>query len=149
MSIPVSTVDAVRDYLVSSITAAIGDTSVLVCYDSPGVYQPDDIVSVGDIVQTADIHAFVGSGGQHWLEEQYRIAVQISVFRGGDDASGTWKRSKALSDIVDVLVRTDPTLGGLVQISWPSATKFEATVVGNHAGRSVTVTKELSVQVEI
>jgi hypothetical protein len=148
-SIPVSTVDTVRDYLVTNITTQIADTSVLVCYDEPGTYQPDDIVTVGDVAQTAEIHAFMGSGGAHWLEESYRVAVTISVYRANDDAQTTWKRAKALSDIVDVLVRTDPTLGGVVQIAYPSAAKFEATVVGNHAGRSVTVTKEISVQVEI
>lgn len=149
MSIPVSTVDTVKDFLVANIATQIADPTVLVSYDMPGDYQPDDIVVVGDIDVDTQVHAFVGSGGAHWLAEQYKVAVTISVYRGGDNASLTWKRAKTLSDAIDTLIRTDPSLGGVVQLCWPSRTSFKSEWEQDHKGRIVTVDKEISVSVEI
>jgi hypothetical protein len=150
MTIPVSTVDTVLDYLVATVTTQIGDASVLICDGPPGPYQPDDIVAIGEtIAVVTDVHAFVGSGGQHWLSESYTVSVTISVFRGADSVALTWKRAKALADSVDTAVRTDPTLGGAVQLAWPSKTLFTSGWTENHAGRIVTVEKEISVEVEI
>lgn len=149
MSIPVSTVDTVKDFLVAGIAAQVNDTSVLVSYDLPGEDLPDDIIVVGDIDVDTQVHAFVGSGGQHWLAESYRVQVSISVYRGGDNASLTWKRAKTLSDAIDTLIRTDPSLGGVVQLAWPSRTSFKSEWEEEHRGRIVTVDKEISVSVEI
>jgi len=149
MAIPTSTIDTVKDYLVTNITTQINDTSVLVTYDPPGEYQPDDIVVVGDVITwDGTPHAFVGSGGTHWIHEIYRVQVVISVYRGGDNASTTWKRAKALSDSVDVAVRTDPTLGGAVQIAYPATAVFTATWEEAHKGRIVEVRKEIHVEAE-
>lgn len=149
MTIPVSTVDTVKDFLVANIKTQINDTSVLVCYDEPGPNQPDDIVAIGDIAQTTEMHAYVGSGGQHWLIETYHVTVTVSVYRGGDDPSVPWKRAKVLSDAIDTLVRTDPTLGAAVTVAWPAASSFVSAVTTNHAGRTTTVTKTISVEAEI
>lgn len=149
MPIPTSTVDTVKDYLVTNIATQINDSTVLVSYDAPGPNLPDDIVVVGDI-DVDDVQAhFVGSGGAHWLNESYKVQITISVYRGGDNASLTWKRAKALSDAIDTLVRTDPTLGGVVQVAWPSRTSFKSEWEDNHNGRLVTVDKEISVSAEI
>lgn len=150
MTIPVSTVDSVKDYLVTQITAQVNDSTVLVVYDPPGPYQPDDIICIGpDLTVDTQIHAFVGSGGAHWLRESYTLTVIISVYRGADNASVVWKRAKALADAVDTVVRTDPTLGGVAQVAWPSRTQYASDWAENHAGRMTTVTKEISVEAEI
>jgi len=149
MTIPVSTVDTVKDFLVAGILAAVSDPTVLVSYDMPGPYQPDDIVVVGDITVTTEPHAFVGNGQAHWLSEEYTVEVIISVYRGGDTASVAWKRAKVLSDLVDTLIRTDPTLGAVVQLAYPSKTEFVSDVTENHSGRMVTVTKEITCNAEL
>lgn len=149
MAIPVSTVDTVKDYLVSGITSQVNDTSVLVSYDLPGEYLPDDIIVVGDVDVSTAIESFVGSGGQHWLHETYVVHITISVYRGGDNASLTWKRAKALSDAIDTLVRTDPSLGGVVQLAYPSRAAFKSEWEEDHRGRIVTVDKEVTVSVEL
>ena len=155
MTIPVSTVDTVKDYLVAQITAAINDPEVNVSYDVPGAWQPDDIIVVGDIQVTNSIESFVGSGGAHWLFEAYEVDITISVFREGDLASTAWKRAKALSDLIDVAVRTDPTLGtggtGIpsVQRAYPSTTRYQSEWAEDHSGRVVTVQKTIQVEASI
>src|SRR5258708_2638167 len=150
MTIPISTVDAVLDFLLSAITTQINDTSVLVVEGPPGPYQPEDIVSVAsDITLDSVPHAFVGSGGAHWIQESYRVSVIVSVHRAGDNMSLVWKRAKALSDAVDTAVRTDPTLGGAVQLSYPSRSIFSSYWADNHAWRFTDITKEITVEAEV
>lgn len=156
MTIPVSTVDTVKDYLYTQLNAQIpgagtsDPATVLVSYDLPGAWQPFDIVVVGDIQVTNSIESFVGSGGAHWLHEAYEVNITISVYRGdGFDAPAVWKQAKALSDYVDVTVRSDPSLGGAVQLAYPSTTRYLSEWAEDHSGRLVTVQKTIQVQTEI
>ena len=150
MTIPVSTVDAVKDYLFAQITAQINDTTVLVCYDPPGTFQEDDLVAIGhDVTVTTGPHAFVGSGGAGWLMESYVLSLTVNVFRGGDNATTVWKRAKVLSDAVDTVVRTDPTLGGVVQQAYPSLAQYTSGWSEDHSGRVTQVDKEITVEAVI
>ena len=148
MTIPVSTVDTTRDYLVSHITTQVADTSVLVCFDQPGTNQPEDVISVGDIILDATLHAFVGNLANHSMMENYTVEVTIRVVRANDDPQTVWKRAKALSDAVDTVVRTDPSLGSTVIVAYPSRAVFAAAVIADHTGRMVTVTKTITVEAE-
>lgn len=146
MSVPVSTIPGVKGYVFDQLVARaelIGDT-ILVCYDEPGPYQPDDIVSVGDVARTVEPVGMVGSGGQGWLGEKYRLDVTVDCFRGGDDARTVFERACALADVVVDAVRLDPSLGGRVIESYPSTGSYQSDWLtheetGAHMGRSARV----------
>lgn len=149
VTIPASTVPAAKLYLHSHITTLINDTSVLVSYDPPGPFQPDDIVMVGAVDRQVGPYQMVGSGGAGWLDETYSIEVVVSVYRGGDDARTAFERACALADQVVFVVRTDPSLGGAVVVAHPEQSRYEPTFEDEHKGRLVTVTIPIACRARI
>jgi len=153
MTIPVSTAPAVKAYLFTqlqaNITAASG-SSLLVCYDEPGPYEPDDIVSVGDVTarNTAQL-AMVGSGGAGWLIENYSLEVVVDCFRGGDDPQTVDERAWALIGQVEAVVRTDPSCGDLVVEARPGQCRSESMWDDAHKGRRVRAAVAVDVQAQI
>lgn len=125
--IPASSIPAARTYLFTQLQALLtpdpNDTaaSLLVCLDGPNTDIPEDVVSVGDVHQVYSPESNTGSGGSHWLREDYTITVEIQVTRGTDDSSVTFARARALADLVVALVRSDPSLGGAVDRARPAA----------------------------
>lgn len=125
--IPASSIPAARNYLYnqlqSLLTADPNDStaSLLVCLDGPNTSIPEDVVSVGDVHQNYAPESSVGSGGPHWLREDYTITVEIQVSRGTDDSSVTFARARYLADQVVALVRSDPSLGQVVDRARPAA----------------------------
>lgn len=137
-SIPPSTATGTRTYLVDNLTTVIpadDGSAVLVCYDEPGPYQADDIVSVGTVELDYESGSFVGSGGAGWLRERYSVTVTIDVFRGGDDPQYTYQRAQYLSDLVAALVRYDVSLGGTVVTATPKSSTIESEWDDDHKGR--------------
>lgn len=141
MTIPVSTAPAVRDYLLTQLTAAIApdpldkSASLIVCMDDPGTYQPGDVVVIGDVTNEFGTNSLVGSGGAGWLEERYRVTIDIEVWRGTDDASAVSRRAYLLAGVICNVVRADPGMGGLVLISRPATANYTGTVPEDHFGR--------------
>lgn len=148
MTIPTSTVPAVKAYLFAQLEAACtkdpsdnGTHALLVSYDEPGPYEPDDIVSVGAVTERRLTPlAFVGSGGANALREDYALEITIDVFRGGDQAQTCYERAWALLGQVETAVRADPTLGGLVEQAWPRLARDEPAWDEEHKGRRVRLT---------
>jgi hypothetical protein len=144
VTIPSSTTTAVRQYLFDQLTAALTpdplykDSGLIVCFDTPGPDQEDDIVSVGKVEREIKATAVVGGGGAGWLEERYSVTITFDVYRGGDDAQAVYSRAQFLADAVIAIVRTDPSLGGLVLISHPSRHSSEVDWDENHLGRHCT-----------
>lgn len=161
MAIPTSVVDLVRDYLFTQITALsivtapppAGVQPLLVRYGPLGKYVPNDFIEVGTTIdQKAMIHNLVGGGGTGFLIEEFTVSVFIYCYRGGDgSATGTtdelvvWRRCKAISDAIDTMVRTDPSLGGNVNIvAWPSMHRFDSGWHEDNKGRVATCEYELT-----
>lgn len=123
-AVPASTIPAVKAYLVQAITAAVADPSVLVVYGEPSTEIPDDVIAVTDTERKTAPTQLVGSGAAGWLFENYEQTVVISCVLGGDDP-GTQQQVEArayqLLAVVEVAVRVDPSLGGLVASAWPSS----------------------------
>ena len=138
--IPVSTVTSAMAFLFSGITSAINDSEVLVSYGIPGPGQPDDIVYIGSVDRTATPYQMVGSGQAGWIDEQYDVEVVISSFRGGDDSRAVFERATSLADTVISVVRTDPSLGGVVQLAYPSDVSYVPAWDNDHKGYSTDVT---------
>ncbi|PJM98129.1 hypothetical protein CG740_37230 [Streptomyces sp. CB01201] len=149
MTIPSSSAPAVRRYLHDQCSAQLAAdplnkrVSLLVCYDDPGPNEPGDIVSIGRIARTINPNSLVGSGGAGWLEEQYTVTVTIDLFRGDDNAQAIFERAALLVDQVCAIVRTDPSLGGLVLESRPVSSEIEGEWDGENQGRHVLATLEI------
>lgn len=144
MTIPTSSAPIVRQYLFDALTAQLApdpvDTtaSLLVCFDSPGPGQPDDIVAIGKTTSQFHALALVGSGGAGWLDERYTVEITVDVFRGGDDAQGAYVRAAALCDAVLGAVRSDISLGGNVLQARPHSVAIDVEDDSAHMGRRAT-----------
>lgn len=148
----VSTVPAVKAALFNGIKTQIADSSVLVSYDEPGEFQPDDIVVIGNVSRSVEVHAMVGSGGTGWLEETYTVDIVISVYRGGDDPQTVFERACTLAAAVETFVRNDPYLGlnasGVI-VSWPIQAEYVGEWEEDHRGRMCTVNLQIHVLARI
>jgi hypothetical protein len=129
-----TTIPAAKQAIFDAVRNQITDGAVLVVYSQPGVDHPNDIVAVGNVRRTTKPVTFIGSGGDGWIEETYRVDVVVSVFRSGDDFQGTeWAAWDLIADI-EAAVRTDPSLGGVVIAAYPEASTLEAGWSADHKG---------------
>lgn len=148
--IPASSIPAARTWIYDNVQAnATPDATspaseLLVCLDEPGPYEPDDIISVGDVHQTYGPANTVGSGGALWLREDYTVTVTVDVFRGGDDPGGVFARAKTLADLVVAVVRSDPSLGGAVDRARPQSATHQVSWDEDHKGRHCLVEIEIA-----
>jgi hypothetical protein len=148
--IPVSTAPAVRDWLFEQCNAALTpdpldkSAQLIVVYDAPGTYQPQDIVTVGEVSTEYTTNSLVGGGGAGWLQERYRVTVEVVIFRGGDNAKAVCDRAHLLAGQIVRIVRSDPTLGGNVLTGMPAASTYSGDVSDDHSARLGT----LSLQIE-
>lgn len=158
-TVPLSTLPAVKGYLFDALAARteITSTKVLVSYDDPGPYMPDDIIAVLDADRNVSTLAMVGDGGAGWLAEEYVLAIVVSCYRGGDTARVVFERACALADVVVDVVRQDPSCGQRVYQAKPSSINYESewntqeTEDGTvtHLGRMTTVTVGVTVSAQI
>ncbi|MEY9944889.1 hypothetical protein [Kitasatospora sp. GAS1066B] len=144
-TIPTSSIPAARTWLYAQLLATLTPdplsttSQLLVCLDEPGPFQPDDIVSVGEVHQTYSPESGVGSGGPGWLREDYQLHITVDVFRGGDDPAGVFARARLLADQVVAVVRADPSLGGAVDRARPASASHTAGWDDEHRGRHVSI----------
>lgn len=133
---PVSTIPAVKCYLVAAVKMRPEiESPTLVTYGEPGTYLPRDIICVLDATQAFTVAAMVGSGATHWLDETYSIDIVVDCFLGGDDPRKVEERALYLAGIVVDVVRTDPSLGGLVIQAKPLSLRTSGAWEDKHKGR--------------
>ncbi|EST24386.1 hypothetical protein [Streptomyces roseochromogenus] len=143
--IPASSIPATRAYLLAQLQTLVtadpndANASLLVCMDGPSTDIPEDIVSVGDVHQNYNPEANVGSGGSHWLYEDYTVTVDIQVTRNTDDSTVTFNRARTLADLVVALVRSDPSLGQVVDRARPSVVTHETDWVDTGRRTAITI----------
>ena len=131
ISVPVSTVPAAIAYLASAIQTQLATDSspiTVVIGEQATDIIDQDAVQIGEVRRLPDPMAMVGSGGQFFLEEKYDIEILVSSFTGSTDDDGTIANSLALTArawqlaaYVETASRLDPSMGELVQRSYPSA----------------------------
>lgn len=125
----VSTIPAVKAYLVSAITGSslvTGDPSIQVCYDDPEAgAQANDIISVGKVRQNLGVAAMVGGGGAGWLEERYQVEIVATSYDGGNDAQTAMERCCTIIAAVVDVIRADPSCGGRVIEARPTDAEYE------------------------
>ncbi|GIG57395.1 hypothetical protein Lfu02_17670 [Longispora fulva] len=134
--IPPSTVATIKGALFDLLSARMAGPGVLVAYDSPGTYQPEDIVCVGDVHRQIAVHAAVGSGGAGWLDETYTVHVIVECYRGGDNARLVFERAAALAAVAESAVRADPSIGGLALVARPVGVDYTSDAEEDHKGRT-------------
>lgn len=145
--IPGSSIPAARAYLYAQLQALVtadpadANASLLVCLDGPSTDIPEDVVSIGDVHQTYNAEANVGSGGSHWLLENYTIVVDVQVTRNTDDSSVTFNRARSIADLVIALVRSDPSLAQAVDRARPTSVIHETDWV--ETGRRTVITIDI------
>lgn len=156
MTIPVSTVPAVKSYMRDGIMDALtGDIvpgfALVVCYDRPGQYRPPEIVVIGKIYdRRVEGFSMVGSGGAGWLKEDYEFEAIVDVFRPGESLQvEAYERAWHLMSVVETVVRTDPSLGGLVIRSRPDRSYDDSEWERDGKGWIVSVTTRFTVCAQI
>lgn len=146
---PVSTVPAVKAWLYTQLqtacTAATG-VDLLVRYGDPGPFDPEDVVSLGDVARRAtEPFAITGSLGTGSIHEEYDVNVDVDVMRGGTDAGQeATERAWTLVSQIENAMRADPTAGGHVYLSYPSTSDDRGEWDDQHSFYRVTVTVSLT-----
>lgn len=150
--IPVSSVPAVKTYLVNAITTQVTAANITepVCEVYNG--QPDHVTTADTIViagahRTLSTEALVGDGGPLWLDETYRVQVEIDCYQAGADEAqdAVQQRAYQLLALVETAVRLDPSLGGLVQIARPEESADTPSWDENGQGARCEITAEIYV----
>lgn len=156
MTIPVSTVPAVKSYMRDQVMTALQDQvipgfALVVCYDRPGQYRPPEIVVIGKIYdRRVDGFTMVGSGGAGWLKEEYEFECIVDVFRPGESLQiEAYDRAWQLMSIVETVVRTDPSLGGLVIRARPDRSYDDSEWERDGKGWIVSITTRFTVCAQI
>ena len=118
MVAPVSTVPAVRAYLVAQFTAAtayILEPPVEVYQSVEDHLGEADLVIVEGAARTLGGFEMVGGGGAGWLMESYTVSVSIECHVHGERPyPGVDDRAYLILGLLEQAVRADPSLGGLV-----------------------------------
>ena len=137
MSIVKQAKAAILADLQNGLAPVDGADALLVCYDSPGTYQPNDMVAVGAVTREITTAGMAGSMSvAGTLHETFTIDVIVSVYRGGDQAQVVWERADDLVESVIGIVRADPTLGGTVLLAFPDRVDEPAAAwEDSHNGR--------------
>jgi hypothetical protein len=161
VTIPVSTVPAAEAYLLSAIqTQAALDPSIqamLIRLGEPGRDLPNDSIVVGtNVRRTVTVRTFIGSGGTDWLNEGYDMNVECRSWLASGDADDTsviatqsLDRAWQLVGYVETAIRTDPSLGGLVNLAYPRSAEQEGPVwVNGPAGAGLITLITINVHVE-
>lgn len=155
-TIPVSTAPAVRTYLFNAVTTAVAARA----YADPGVQvslgelsDPEDysdIIVIGKtVIRTPNVHRMVGSGGPHWLREDYTVSIHITCAdMHSPDFVAVDARGYELLALVETVVRADPGLGGLVIVAKPGPSHAESEYDSNHSGAICLIESAINIHAE-
>ena len=152
MTIPVSTVPAALAALTTQVKTQVATdklaNQIVVCVGEPGMDLPNDIVEIGsDVRRVVKPETFIGSFAAQALDEQYDIECKVSSWSGDPDPVAVINRAYVLAGYIETAVRTDPTLGGTVLVSFPSGTSGgNAEWSGDPVGRLAELTVTIHVE---
>lgn len=125
---PASTVPQAIEAIKTATAAQMTDPSILLTVGDPGMDLPDNVIAIGEVRRTVAPATFIGSGGLFWLEETYDIDVVCSAWSGSANADTLTATAWTLVNYVEAGVRTDPSLGGVVNIAYPAGANTPSAV---------------------
>src|ERR1035438_7723069 len=147
MTIPASTVPAAIEAIKAATAAQMTDPSILLTVGDPGMDLPDNVIAIGEVRRTVEPATFIGNGGLFWLEEKYDIDVVCSAWSGSDNRTTITDMAWTLVNYVETAVRTDPSLGGIVNVAYPVGTHtLSATWTEDPDGMTIEI--EMAIHVE-
>jgi hypothetical protein len=150
MTIPVSTVPAVKAYLKTTLEARSEFlNTVLVEYGPATTFLADEMVMLGDTRGGFKVARMVGGGGQGWLDEEYVLDITVHLFRGDDDPQAAENRLHTIAAVICDTVRLDPSLGNLVTQADPAGFAVELAWDDEHLGVSDRYVLGLRVQASL
>lgn len=128
-----------------------GYAAPLVVYDRPGIYRPPELVVIGKVYdRRVTEFAMVGSGGNGWLKEDFEFEAIVDVFRPGESLQvEAYNRAWQLMSLIETVVRTDPSMGGLVIRSRPDRSYDDSEWERDGKGWIVSVTSRFTVLAQI
>jgi hypothetical protein len=152
MSSPASTAPAVLSYLAAQIPlspdlpASLLGGPVTVTYGILGTDIPPCFIVIGATVAAVNTpFQMTGSGGAGWLEEHYRVEIQVSAFEGGSNFQDVTEAAYTMWQAVSSTVRADPSLGALVTSAFPASADLTLSWETNHKGPVAEIRAELEV----
>lgn len=118
-----TTVKAAVAYLITQTKANLsrdGQHTLYIGYgDNMGEGDPDDQVFLGDITTDDELIGMRTPTNANPMSESFVIPFQISAFRANDDGKKAFERCVDMVNTIANIVRTDPTLGGVVLNAFP------------------------------
>ena len=149
-------------YLLTNVSAAAaadpqvlqGTDEILVKLGDETKNRPPDVIQFGAVNRRIKWETFVGSGGQFSLYEEYEIDCEVSSWLAYGDIDDDYTVALQVNDrawlllaYVESTIRTDPSLGGLVQIAYPlSSVASVPEPDANASGLIVTVSLPIHVE---
>jgi len=127
VAIPVSTAPQVVQAILADIAAVVAADSnagaMTVCLGTPGPNVEDEVVYIpGEVNRVSTFQSFTGGFGAGTLRESYDFDVHVSVYSNEDGAT-CMNRAWVIAAYVETAIRNDPTVGGLVEVCYPSGTR--------------------------
>lgn len=153
-SIPQTTAVRAKGWIFDAIKAQfVGDNTMTVFWDQPDASIPtENIVVVHRILNRTTTHyRMMGTGGAGSFLESYSIEIAIDCYAGGDSGETRALETSAWSyaSIVEAVVRSDPSLGGLVIQAWPSQSTDDPEWDQEHKGRLVHIALSVAIEAQI
>jgi hypothetical protein len=149
MAIPVSIVPKAIAAIMAAVKIQVATdpnaTTIALVQGDPGPDLPVDIIAIGTrAYRRMAPNNLVGSGSTYWLNEDPVITSLVSCYTGADDPVGIQTRAYQLVGYIETAIRTDPSLGGLVDQAYPSQTD-DTGARWVDGGRLVEITVDITI----
>lgn len=153
-SIPQTTAVLAKGWILDALVAQfVGDDTMTVFWDQPDASIPtENIVVVHRIMNRSAVHyRMTGTGGAGSFLETYSIEIAVDCYAGGDSGETRALETKAwnYASTVEAVVRSDPSLGGLVIQAFPSQSTDDPEWDQEHKGRLVHIALSVAVEAQI
>lgn len=153
-SIPKTTAIKAKGWIFDALVAQFAtDQEMTVFWDQPDASIPtQNIVVVHRIInRTTQHYRMTGTGGAGSFLESYEIELAVDCYEGGD--SGVTRDLETLAwdyaCTVEAVVRSDPSLGGLVIQAFPATSNDDPEWDQEHKGRLVHIALTVAVEAQI
>lgn len=140
-NIPVSTVPSAISALLAQTQVQVDTdpsaSTILLIEGQEGMDDRGDIIIVGtDVRRTVTWQNFIGTADLDALDEVYEIDSLVSCWTGDSDPVPLKVRAWQLVGYIETGVRTDPSLGGLVEVAQPAGTTGGGVVWSEATGNA-------------
>jgi hypothetical protein len=153
-SIPRTTAVRAKAWIFDQLVAQFaGDQEMTVFWDQPDASIPtQNIVVLHRIIGRTTTHSrMMGNAGPGSFLEAYNIEIAVDCYTGGD--SDVTRDLEAVAwdyaCTVEAVVRSDPSLGGLVIQAFPATSDDDPEWDQEHKGRLVHIAMTIAVEAQI